>query len=128
MAQSGGLIAAADLAAYHVVERDVIRGTYRGYEILGPPPPSSSGVHIVQMLNILEGFDLAALGFGSADGVHLLAEALKIAFADRAVATADPAFVDVPVERLTSKAYAAERRAPAGHAPGPGLVARRHRA
>ena len=111
MAEAGGLIDTADLDAYRVVERSVIRGTYRGYEILGPPPPSSSGVHIVQMLNILEGYDLAALGFGSADGVHLLAEVLKIAFADRAVATADPAFVDVPVERLTSKAYAAERRA-----------------
>ncbi len=111
MAETGGLITAADLAAYRVVEREVIRGTYRGYEIIGPPPPSSSGVHIVQMLNILEGFDIAGLGFGTPDGVHLLAEVLKIAFADRAVATADPAFVDVPVERLTSKAYADERRA-----------------
>ena len=72
------------------------------------PPPS--GVHIVQMLNILEGYDIGGLGFGSADAVHLLAEALKIAFADRAVATADPAFVDVPVDRLTAKAYADERR------------------
>ena len=111
MAEAGGLITAADLASYRVVERAVIRGTYRGYEILGPPPPSSSGVHIVQMLNILEGYDLAALGFGTTDGVHLLAEALKIAFADRAVATADPAFVDVPVERLTAKSYADQRRA-----------------
>ncbi|WP_315813492.1 gamma-glutamyltransferase [Bradyrhizobium sp. SZCCHNR2028] len=111
MAENGGLIDAADLTAYRVTERAPIRGLYRGHEIIGPPPPSSSGVHIVQMLNILEGFDVGGLGFGSADGVHLLAEALKIAFADRAVATADPAFVDVPVERLTSKAYAAERRA-----------------
>ncbi|WP_316158883.1 MULTISPECIES: gamma-glutamyltransferase [unclassified Bradyrhizobium] len=111
MAENGGLIDAADLAAYRVIERAPIRGLYRGHEIIGPPPPSSSGVHIVQMLNILEGFDVAGLGFGSADAAHLLAEALKIAFADRAVATADPAFVDVPVERLTSKAYAAERRA-----------------
>ncbi|MEJ1976038.1 MAG: gamma-glutamyltransferase [Acetobacteraceae bacterium] len=111
MAREGGLITAADLAAYRVVERAAIHGAYRGYEILGPPPPSSGGVHIVQMLNILEGYDLAALGFASADAVHLLAEVLKIAFADRAVATADPAFVDVPVERLTAKSYAAERRA-----------------
>ncbi|MGJ4908545.1 gamma-glutamyltransferase [Bradyrhizobium sp. HKCCYLS2033] len=111
MAQSGGLIDAADLAAYAVIERAPIRGLYRGHEIIGPPPPSSGGVHIVQMLNILEGFDVGGLGFGSADGAHLLAEALKIAFADRAVATADPAFVDVPVARLTSKTYAAERRA-----------------
>ncbi|MGJ4881233.1 MULTISPECIES: gamma-glutamyltransferase [unclassified Bradyrhizobium] len=110
-ADNGGLIDASDLAAYKVIERAPIRGHYRGHEIIGPPPPSSSGVHIVQMLNILEGFDVGGLGFGSADGVHVLAEALKIAFADRAVATADPAFVDVPVERLTSKAYAAQRRA-----------------
>ncbi|GLH80269.1 gamma-glutamyltransferase [Bradyrhizobium sp. SSBR45G] len=111
MAKNDGLIDAADLAAFKVIERAPIRGVYRSHEIIGPPPPSSSGVHIVQMLNILEGYDVRALGFGSADGAHLLAETLKIAFADRAVATADPAFVDVPIERLTSKAYAAERRA-----------------
>ncbi|MBN9064644.1 MAG: gamma-glutamyltransferase [Rhizobiales bacterium 65-9] len=111
MAAHGGLIDADDLAAYRIVEREAVRGTYRGFEILGPPPPSSSGVHIAQMLNILEGYDVAGMGFGSADAIHLLAEALKIAFADRAVATADPAFVHVPVEKLISKAYAAERRA-----------------
>ncbi|WP_439498947.1 gamma-glutamyltransferase [Bosea sp. (in: a-proteobacteria)] len=106
MAANGGLIDQADLDAFKVIEREPVRGTYRGFEILGPPPPSSSGVHIVQMLNILEGYDIGALGFGSADAVHLIAEALKIAFADRAVATADPAFVKVPVEQLTAKAYA----------------------
>lgn len=111
MAAHGGLIGEADLAAYRTETREPIRGNYRGYEIVGPPPPSSSGVHITQMLNILEGYDIGALGFGSPDAVHLLAEALKIAFADRAVATADPAFVKVPVNRLTSKDYAAERRA-----------------
>ncbi len=111
MADSGGLIGKADLAAYKPLEREAVRGRYRGFEILGPPPPSSAGVHIVQMLNILEGYDIGRLGFGSADATHLLAEALKIAFADRAVATADPAFVDVPVERLTAKSYADERRA-----------------
>ncbi|RDJ25558.1 gamma-glutamyltransferase [Bosea caraganae] len=111
MAENGGLIDQADLAAYKVAEREPVRGLYRGYEIVGPPPPSSSGVHIVQMLNILEGYDIGALGFGSADAVHLLAEALKIAFADRAVATADPAFIKVPVEQLIDKAYARERRA-----------------
>ncbi|PSJ19648.1 gamma-glutamyltransferase, partial [Halomonas sp. ND22Bw] len=79
MARSGGLIDMADLAAYKVIERAPVRGTYRGHEIIGPPPPSSGGVHIVQMLNILEGFDIGALGFGSADAAHLLAEALKIA-------------------------------------------------
>lgn len=111
MAANGGLIDQADLSGYRVVEREPVRGSYRGYEIVGPPPPSSSGVHIAQMLNILEGYDIGALGFGSADAVHLLAEALKIAFADRAVATADPAFVPVPVARLIDKGYGAERRA-----------------
>jgi gamma-glutamyltranspeptidase/glutathione hydrolase len=111
MAKSGGLIGKADLAAYKPVEREPVRGTYRGFEIIGPPPPASSGVHIVQMLNILEAYDIGALGFGSTETVHLMAEALKIAFADRAVATADPAFVAVPVARLTAKAYADERRA-----------------
>jgi len=111
MARQGGLIAQADLDAYRVIERAPIRGSYRGFEIIGPPPPSSSGVHIVQMLNVLEGFDVGRMGSGSADAVHLTAEALKIAFADRAAATADPDFVTVPVERLTSKAYADERRA-----------------
>lgn len=111
MATHGGLIGPEDLANYRTETREPIRGSYRGYEIVGPPPPSSSGVHIAQMLNILEGYDIGALGFGSTDAVHLLAEALKIAFADRAVATADPAFVKVPVERLIDKGYAAERRA-----------------
>jgi gamma-glutamyltranspeptidase/glutathione hydrolase len=110
MAASGGLITIADLEAYSVAERKPVIGHYRGFEVLAPPPPSSSGVHMTQMLNLLEGYDLAASGSGSADTIHLLAEALKMGFADRAVATADPAFVKVPVERLTSKDYAAERR------------------
>lgn len=107
----GGVMSMADLAVYRPIRREPIRALYRGHEVIGPPPPASAGVHIAQMLNILEGYDLAGLGFGSPDACHLLAEALKIAFADRAVATADPDFVRVPVERLTSKAYAAERRA-----------------
>ncbi|TCR67079.1 gamma-glutamyltransferase [Bosea sp. BK604] len=111
MAANDGLIDEGDLAAYRVAEREPVRGLYRGYEIVGPPPPASSGVHVVQMLNILEAFDMGGLGFGSADSIHLLAEALKIAFADRAVATADPAFIKVPVDRLIDKAYADERRA-----------------
>lgn len=111
MAANGGLIGPADLSAYKVETREPVRGSYRGHEIVGPPPPASSGVHIAQMLNILEGYDIGGLGFGSPDGIHLLAEALKIAFADRAVATADPAFVKVPVARLIDKAYADERRA-----------------
>jgi gamma-glutamyltranspeptidase/glutathione hydrolase len=111
MAANGGLITMADLEAFQVIERQPIRGEYRGFEVLAPPPPASSGVHMTQMLNVLEGFDLAASGSGTAATIHLLAESLKLAFADRAVATADPAFVNVPVGRLTSKSYAAERRA-----------------
>jgi gamma-glutamyltranspeptidase/glutathione hydrolase len=110
MAQAGGYISEDDLARYRTVTREAIRGHYRGFEITGPPPPSSGPLHIIQMLNILEGYDLGSLGFGSPDTLHLLAEVLKIAFADRAAATADPAFVKVPVEKLLDKAYAADRR------------------
>ncbi|WP_241666795.1 gamma-glutamyltransferase [Muricoccus nepalensis] len=128
MRAAGGLITAADLRGVAPVEREPIRALYRGYEVIGPPPPSSAGVHVAGMLNLLEGYDLRALGAGTPDGVHLLAEALKMAFADRAVATADPAFVAVPVGLLTSKAYAAARRAEVSMdrardwAPGPGLL------
>lgn len=111
MRNAGGWLTRDDLLAYRTIERAPVHGSYRGFEIVGPPPPSSGGVHVIQMLNILEGYDVGALGFGSPEALHLLAEALKIAFADRAAATADPAFVDVPVEKLISKAYAAERRA-----------------
>jgi gamma-glutamyltranspeptidase / glutathione hydrolase len=110
VASDGGVMTARDIAAYRPILREPIIATYRGHEIIGPPPPASAGIHIAQMLNVLEGFDLAALGFGTPDAAHLLAEALKIAFADR-TATADPAFVEVPVERITSKADAAKRRA-----------------
>jgi gamma-glutamyltranspeptidase/glutathione hydrolase len=106
----GGFVSREDLASYRTVERSPVRADYRGWEILGPPPPAASGVHIAQMLNILEGCDIAAMGFGSAATIHHLAEVLKIAFADRAAASGDPDFVGVPVERLTSKAYADERR------------------
>ncbi len=86
--------------------REPVRGTYRGYEILSMPPPSSGGTHIVQILNILEGVPLGFLGAGSADAIHLMAEAMKHAYADRSEYLGDPAFVDVPVAALTSKAYA----------------------
>lgn len=111
VAKLGGLLDEADLRDARTVERAPVRGSYRGVEVVGPPPPSSGGVHVIQMLNVLEGFDLRALGFGTPATLHLIAEALKLAFADRAAATADPAFVQVPVERLLSKDYAAERRA-----------------
>jgi gamma-glutamyltranspeptidase/glutathione hydrolase len=111
MAQADGLITLADLAAYRTVERTPVRGRYRGLEIAGCPPPTGGGIHLIQILNMLEHDDVAALGFGTVDGIHLLAETLKIAFADRAAATGDPAFVNVPVARLIAKEYAAARRA-----------------
>lgn len=110
MAQAGGYITTEDLSRYRTITREALRGTYRGYEVIGPPPPTSGPLHIIQMLNILEGYDIEAMGFGSPDHVHLLAEALKIAFADRAAATADPAFVKVPVGKIMDKDYAASRR------------------
>ncbi|HEX9328987.1 MAG TPA: gamma-glutamyltransferase [Reyranella sp.] len=111
MQKAGGFVSKKDLTDYRVVERSPIRGRYRDWEIVGPPPPAASGVHITQMLNILEGYDIKSLGFGTVYTLHLLAEVLKIAFADRAQASGDPDFVDVPVERMTSKAYADRRRA-----------------
>jgi len=110
MMKNGGFIRKDDLTSYKTVERLPIRCDYRGWEILGPPPPAASGVHITEMLNILEGFDIRALGFGTVETIHLLAEVLKIAFADRAAASGDPDYVKVPVKRLTSKEYATERR------------------
>ena len=111
MQKNGGLVSKRDLTEYKVVERTPIRGQYRGWELVGPPPPAASGVHITQMLNILEAYDVTAMGFGTVDMLHLLAEVLKIAFADRGEASGDPAFMKVPVERITSKEYAKERRA-----------------
>ncbi|MEL4015440.1 gamma-glutamyltransferase [Dryocola clanedunensis] len=106
MAKSGGLISKADLANYKAVERKPISGEYRGYEVYSMPPPSSGGIHIVQILNILENFDLAKYGFGSADAMQLVAEAEKYAYADRSEYLGDPDFVKVPWQALTSKAYA----------------------
>jgi len=106
MAQHGGLISKADLAAYRAVERQPISGSYRGYEVFSMPPPSSGGIHIVQILNILENFDLAKMGFGSADAIQVMAEAEKYAYADRSEYLGDPEFVKVPWQALTSKAYA----------------------
>lgn len=106
MAQHGGLIGKADLAAYRAVERKPVSGSYRGYEVFSMPPPSSGGIHIVQILNILENFDLAKWGFGSADAMQVMAEAEKYAYADRSEYLGDPDFVKVPQKALTSKAYA----------------------
>ncbi|MEL7535777.1 MAG: gamma-glutamyltransferase [Pseudomonadota bacterium] len=108
MAANGGLITREDLAAYRVLEREPVRGTYRGYDIVSMPPPSSGGVHVVQMLNVLERYPLAEYGAESARTVHLLVEAMRTAFADRSKHLGDPDFYDVPVDWLTSKAYADE--------------------
>jgi gamma-glutamyltranspeptidase/glutathione hydrolase len=111
MKANGGLITKEDLKSYQAKKRTPIRGTYRGYEILSMPPPSSGGVALVQMLNILEGYDLAAEGFGSARTIHRMAEAMRRAYSDRAQHLGDPDFNSgIPVERLTSKDYASELR------------------
>lgn len=119
---AGGNWTLADLKNYRAVERDVVKGSYRGHEIVSMPPPSSGGVHLIQILNILEGFDVKALGQNSADGIHLFAEASKLAYADRSEYLGDPDFVQVPVRGLTSKKYAETLRAqidPAKARPGP---------
>jgi gamma-glutamyltranspeptidase / glutathione hydrolase len=110
MRRGGGLIALEDLALYQARERPPLRGTYRGHDIISMPPPSSGGVAMLQMLNILEGYDLRALGHNTAPYIHHLAEAMRLAYRDRARFVADPDFVDVPVQRLTSKEYAATLR------------------
>ena len=112
MADIGGLITEEDLAAYAAREREPIRGIYRGYEIVSMPPPSSGGVGIVQMLNILEGFDLAEMGHNSADYLHVLTETMRRAYSDRAEHLGDPDFNEsMPLDRLMDKDYAADLRA-----------------
>ncbi len=96
--RNGGLVTLEDLDRYRVFEREPVRGNYRGYEIVSMAPASSGGTHIIQMLNILEGFDLGEMGFGSPDTVHVIAESMKIAFADRFRYMADPETTDVPVD------------------------------
>ena len=110
MSANDGIITCDDFENYRIHFREPVRGTYRGYEIVSVAPTSSGGTAIIEILNILEGFDIAALGFGTAAGAHLLAEAMKIAFADRFEYLGDPAFVEVPVGALTDKSYAAARR------------------
>jgi gamma-glutamyltranspeptidase/glutathione hydrolase len=106
MVANGGLISKEDLAAYQAKERSPIRSTYRGFEIVSMPPPSSGGVALVEMLNILEQFDLKARGMLTAPGLHLQIEAMRRAYLDRARHLGDPDFSDVPVARLTSKEHA----------------------
>jgi gamma-glutamyltranspeptidase / glutathione hydrolase len=106
----GGRMTLDDLKTYRAVERDVVRGTYRGHEIVSMPPPSSGGVHIIEILNILEGYPLAEQGLNSAATIHEMAEAEKLAYADRSQYLGDPDFLHVPVKGLTSKAYAERLR------------------
>lgn len=101
-----GLITAEDLKNYAIVERTPVRGNYRGYDVLSMPPPSSGGAHIVQILNILERYPLKTYGHNSAQTIHVMAEAMKLAYADRAEYLGDPDFVKVPLKGLTSRNYA----------------------
>jgi gamma-glutamyltranspeptidase / glutathione hydrolase len=111
MLAHGGMITRDDLKNYSAKKRVPIKGSYRGYEVISMPPISSGGVAIIEMLNILEGYDIAAMGMGSADAVHVMAEAMKRAYADRAHYLGDPDFNrDMPLARLTSKDYAADLR------------------
>ena len=110
MRRGRGLITEADLELYQARERAPVRGTYRGYEVISMPPPSSGGVALITMLNFLERYDLARMGHNTAPYVHHLAEAMRRAFRDRAQYLADVDVVDVPVHRLTSKAHADELR------------------
>ena len=104
--KGGGIMTAHDLANYEVKEREVIHGTYRGYDVYSAPPPSSGGVALVEILNILEKFDLASLGADSAEAMHLTVEAYRRAFMDRADFMGDPDFAKVPVAQLIDKSYA----------------------
>lgn len=110
MEAKGGIITQEDLASYRPVIRQPVQGSYRGYQIYSIPPPSSGGVHLVQMLNILEKFPIHSLGHNTAQTLHLMAESMKLAYADRFRFLGDPDFVSVPVLRLVSKAYAESLR------------------
>lgn len=106
LAEASQPMSLADLANYRTVERTPISGQYRGYHVLSMPAPSSGGVHLIQMLNLLESYPLANYGAGSAQSIHLIAESARLAYADRATHLGDPDFVKVPQKGLTSKAYA----------------------
>ncbi|QSP94171.1 gamma-glutamyltransferase [Marinobacter salinisoli] len=110
MKNHGGLITEDDLKAYQPVVRQPVHGTYRGYDIYSMSPPSSGGTHIVQILNILEGFPIRESGHNSADNIHWMAEAMKLAYADRSQYLGDTDFVQVPLTGLTSKDYAESLR------------------
>jgi gamma-glutamyltranspeptidase / glutathione hydrolase len=104
--RAGGHLTVDDFRSYEAVVREPVRGIYRGYEIVSMPPPSSGGIHIVQILNTLEGVPIGEIGHNGAETIHMMAEAMKYAYADRSEYLGDPDFVDVPAEALTSKEYA----------------------
>ncbi len=106
----GGLVSKKDLATYKVKDRKPLTGTYRQYEILAPPPPSSGGIALLETLNILEGFDLAALGDRTPESMHLIIEAFRRAFKDRTSFLGDPDFQSMPTQQLIDKGYAAAWR------------------
>jgi gamma-glutamyltranspeptidase/glutathione hydrolase len=108
---AGGIITTDDLKNYRAVVRQPVRGTYRGYDIVSMPLPSSGGTVLVETLNILEGYDLQKMGAGSVDTLHVMIEAMKRAYADRARYLGDPAFVNAPLHQLLAKDYAARLRA-----------------
>ncbi|MDB5570580.1 MAG: ggt [Hyphomicrobiales bacterium] len=108
--RAGGRMTTADMSAYRAIEREPVTGAFRGREIVSMPPPSSGGVHVIQLLNILEAYPLASFGHNSAQTLHLMAEAMKRVYADRAEHLGDPDFVKVPTRGLLSKAYAAKTR------------------
>ncbi len=120
----GGILTAADFAAYHVTESAPLTCDYRGYIFVSAPPPSSGGATMCEILNILEGYDMPALGFHSARSVHLMTEAMRHAYFDRNTYLGDPAFVHNPLERLLSKDYAAAIRARIGPGPTPSATLR----
>jgi len=110
MQQGGGFVTAQDLKDYVVAEREVLRGSYRGHEVVSMPPPSSGGVAVLQMLNLLEPYDLRGMGFGSSRAIHLMTEAMRRAYADRSKWLGDPDHHAVPVAGLVGKEYAAALR------------------
>lgn len=109
--RQGGILTMADLRAYQTIQRAPLAIDYRGYTVTVPALPCAGGLHLLQILRLLEGYDVAGLGYGTPESIHLLAECCKIAFADRAAYVGDPAAVQVPLDWLLSPAYAAERRA-----------------
>lgn len=107
---AGGVMTTGDLLKYKAVIRQPVWGKYRGYEVASMPPPSSGGTHIIEILNILEGYPIKELGHNSAETIHLMAESMKLAYADRSKYLGDPDFVTIPLKELTDKEYAAKLR------------------